>query len=35
MRKQPKFGDATTGFDAKMTSERQAQKFYTDDGSLP
>ena len=27
LRKQPTFSDATTGFTAKMTSEKRAQKF--------
>ena len=31
-RKQPTFGDATTG---EMTSEKRAQKFHADDASLP
>ena len=30
LRKQPTFGDATTGFPSQMTSEKRAQKFYTD-----
>ena len=28
-------GDATTGFHRQMTSEKRAQKFHTDDASLP
>ena len=36
LRKQPTFGDATTGSQTKlMMSEKQAQKFHTDDMSLP
>ena len=31
LRKQPAFRDATSGFRAKSTSEKRAQKFYTDD----
>ena len=34
-RKQPTFRYATTGFPAQMTSEKRAQKFQTDDASLP
>ena len=34
LRKQPTFDDATTGFPAK-TSEKRAQKFHTNDPSLP
>ena len=32
LRKQPTFGDATTGFPAKY--EKEAQKFHADDASL-
>ena len=35
LRKQPTFGDATTGFPRQMTSEKRAQKFHTYDASLP
>ena len=33
--RQPTFGDATIGFSREKTSEKQAQKFHTDDASLP
>ena len=35
LRKQTTFGDATNRFLGEMTSEKQAQKFHTDDASLP
>ena len=35
LRKQSTFGDGTTRFLARMTSEKQAQKFNTDHASLP
>ena len=35
LRKQSTFGDGTTRFLARMTSEKQAQKFHTDHASLP
>ena len=31
LKKQPIFRDATTGFPAKITSQKRAQKFHTDD----
>ena len=35
LRKQPTFRDATRWFPREMTSEKRAQKFHTDDASLP
>ena len=35
LRKQPTFGEATSGFPRQMTSEKRAQKFHSDDASLP
>ena len=32
---QQTFRDATTGFPGEVTSEKRAQKFHTDDASLP
>ena len=29
------FGEATSGFPCQMTSEKRAQKFHSDDASLP
>ena len=34
LKEQPIFRDATTGFPAKMTSEKRAQKFHTDGALL-
>ena len=35
LRKQPAFRDAIFSFPREMTSEKRAQKFHTDDASLP